>query len=384
MRQASPRTRSITWPALAPLVLSLAAPTIAGRTPAIAAPPHVPAQSSAAHRKPGPVRETRLVREIIKLQYIDCHQAIPLLEAAFQPDRSLTPFNDQVRDQSPPTGPSASASPGTGTRTKNAMPVPLPPTLAHVFPPGTQLIPYAPQNALIAISTPDGIALLKGMLKPVDVKPRFILFQIVGIEATAKALETVGLSPELATPLTSHGVSRLSYLGNKVGAALQKLVEENGVQIVSKPRLIVPSNVDGGIGSVTVIGRLNSDGTITVFARIEQGSSITGSRHFEPSNLRQPLAPGVRAKNGDTIGLLMHLNAPGRSSGKAPARTASPPRSSAGRSPDSQSENSAEDKSDEPRCLVYFITPNLVDDHGQIVPGGADAVRRAWKEDHPE
>jgi len=294
-------------------------------------------------------------------------------------------------------------------------------SLTDLFPTGTELIPYPPSNSIIVISTPASMDFIRNLIAQFDIKPQFILIQVVKLIVDDSDSKAVGLDYHLATPLVTidthtqgstsqSGTIGISYLGNNVSATLSALESSSHNKVVARPRVILPNGVfgyvqdetvtpivlpgvTGGFGSQNVpptvtegppsgftfgfIPRLNGDGTITIYSVISDsttGPTISSFGITVPSFQNQvhiPV-PGIRVVNGDTIALGgFSTETLGQTAGKVPVLGDLPIIGGLFRSTNN---------TDTRDLVLYFITPNIVDDHGQIIPGGADAVRTALGE----
>jgi len=286
-------------------------------------------------------------------------------------------------------------------------------------PTGVQLIPFPPSDSIIAIGPPTAIDAVEGLVRQLDIKPQLILIQVVKLVLSETDGRSLGFDYHLATPLATidtntggegqSGTISIRYLGNNLAATLAAAEQSGRSRIVETPRLIVPNGVlssvnnttqsyiivpgqSGTLGSPTVppqlipvnsgfnfwiIPRLNRDGTVTLVSVIQDSTqsppTVVGGTQV-PGAIQSVTipVPGLRVVNGDTIALggfnsqqISHGNSRIPILGDLPI---------IGKLFQTTTD------SDTRNVTLYFITPNLVDEHGQIVPGGERAVVDALNE----
>ena len=285
-----------------------------------------------------------------------------------------------------------------------------------LLPKGTKLLPNPNDDTILAFTTPDGLQTLKELVAALDVAPVNILIRVTKLIVSESSTDAVGLDYNLGTPLFTvatntgaagtPGTLNVSYLGSNISATLYALASRNNSRVVATPRIMLPNGVPGTISDLTVtpyvlpavsggafgggpiqegvsgatvtgisipiLARLNGDGTITVYTFIsdsQQGAAIAVSGGTGPSPVSTVSfpVPGIRVENGDTIVLGGFSSQETDTSLKeVPVLGELPLIGSLFRtSINTHTRDEA----------LYFITCNVVDVHGQTIPGGPDAVK---------
>ncbi|HET6387413.1 MAG TPA: M56 family metallopeptidase [Armatimonadota bacterium] len=341
--------------------------------------------------KPRPVV---FFRETIRFRYIECRQAVPMLESELRPEPSGLDLIDG-KAEAPRW---ASYLKRTGVW--DGVPTPIPPDLSRIFPPGTQFIPHLAQNSLIAVSSSAGLKKLNQMLRPIDVRWRRLSYRVVKVVAPIQVLDSVGIHipthtnfgvslsnageesagvfDTMATPLLRNRTQCVSYIGGEMAGILKRLKSAKAV-VVNAGGGGAPENVPiQAMGPPTekwklenqlymgLVGRVNADSTITVFGRIDR--NLNDPIPANDANAEQPVyisIPGVRISSGGAIAVAISPVGPADFLPNHPS--ADHPTNKIEEHPEGQS------------YLVYVISSSLLDDHRQGPSGGPDAVRSAME-----
>ena len=280
-----------------------------------------------------------------------------------------------------------------------------------LFPRARMLKPLPGTNRVLPFTKDEDIKPPKPVVAALDkVQPRILIrvTRVVALESDRPAIESiyctllfsvstaaevgsasglgtadiywVGDLPGMGDALWSRGNARVKWQARimlRSGApgtveAMVPLYEM--ASLWSQPT--VSTDPESGLGfEMSLLARLNLDGSITVHAfggeRATAGSgpaSLLNRLALLPdwrpgTSAAPPLAlPGIRMQDGDTV--MMRRIAPVGAGSSIGDRWAVRPLGPTITNPDT------------PWQSLYFITCNVVDEHGQRIPGGPDAIRR--------